>query len=138
MRKKSLNIILLVLSVALIVFSFICLREDALKRLNGVCIGIGTGLIGLSIANLTMLNWYKKHPEEKKQSEIDFKDERNEIIRNRAKAKCSDVIKWVIMAVVWITIFTDSHLWLTLTLVGIFIFKDIFELYLINKYNKEM
>ncbi|MCI6275387.1 MAG: hypothetical protein MR639_01345 [Clostridium sp.] len=73
-----------------------------------------------------------------KQSEIDYKDERNEMIRNKAKAKCSDIIQWTIMIVAWITIFADFPLWITLTLVGVFILKSILDLYLMNKYNNEM
>lgn len=73
-----------------------------------------------------------------KQSEIDYKDERNEMIRNKAKAKCYDIIQWTIMIVAWITIFADFPLWITLTLVGVFILKSILDLYLMNKYNNEM
>lgn len=138
MNKKSLNIVLLVLGAIMIVFSIIYLKDDSVKTLGGACLGIGAGLMGLATANLIMLSWYKKHPKEMKQSEIDYQDERNEMIRNKAKAKCSDIIQWSIMAVAWITIFADFPLWITLTLIGVFILKSILELYLMNKYNNEM
>ncbi len=138
MKKKWLHIALLILGAALLAFSFICLKEDASRKLNGACIGIGAGLIGLSFANLTILGWFQRHPDGKRQAEIDSKDERNQSIRYKAKAKSSDVIKWIIMAFAWITIFTDLPLWITLTLIGIFVFKEIFELFLMNRYNKEM
>lgn len=85
-----------------------------------------------------MLHWYHKHPKELKQAEIDSKDERSEIIRNKAKAKCSDMIQWAVMAAAWVTIFANFPLWITLLLVGIFLLKDILEFNLMNKYNNQM
>lgn len=89
MRKKSFNIILLMIGVILIALSFTFLKGEAYKTFNGACLGIGAGAIGLAFSNLLMLHWYHKHPKELKQAEIDSKDERSEIIRNKAKAKCS-------------------------------------------------
>lgn len=138
MNKKLLNIILLIVGITLIAFSILFLKDDAVKTYNGVCLGLGTGLLAISVSNLAILNRYKKHPDELKQSEIDYKDERNQIIRNKAKAMCSDIIQWCVMIAAWITIFAGFPLWITLTLVGIFLLKNILELYLISKYNKEM
>lgn len=138
MKKKSSNIILLIAGAILIASSFVFLKSGAFKMLNGACFGIGAGIMGLSISNLLMSHWYKKYPKELKQAEIDSKDERSETIRNKAKAQCSDIIQWIIMAVAWVTIFADFALWITLLLVGVFLLKNILELILMNKYNNEM
>lgn len=138
MRKKSFNIILLMIGVILIALSFTFLKGEAYKTFNGACLGIGAGAIGLAFSNLLMLHWYHKHPKELKQSEIDSKDERSEIIRYKAKAKCSDMIQWAVMAAAWVTIFANFPLWITLLLVGIFLLKDILEFILMNKYNNQM
>ncbi|WMI80786.1 hypothetical protein [Anaerotignum sp. MB30-C6] len=133
--KKSLNIILLIVSATLIGICFVYLEGDGLKPW---CFGIGAGFLGFSVSNLVMLYWSKKYPKEMKQAEIDYKDERSEIIRNKAKARSSDIIQWTIMAVAWITILADFALWITVLLVGVFLLKTILELILMNKYNNEM
>lgn len=138
MNKKFINIALLIFGVALMLFSIFVLREESVKALGGGCLGVGAGLLGLSASNLIMQNWYKKHPKESRQSEIDFKDERSTMIRNRAKAKSSDIMQWFVMGVAWITILANSPLWLTLLLVFVFLFKNMLELYLMSKYEKEM
>lgn len=138
MKKKTFYIILMIIGVILIAFSFVFANNEDYKTLNGAFLGIGAGGIGLSVSNLLMIFWYDKHPNELKLAEIDVHDERNEIIRNKAKAKCSDIIQWTVMAVAWITIFADFPLWSTLLLVAVFLFKNILELILMNQYNKEM
>lgn len=138
MKKKSFNITLLAIGVILIALSFIFGNNDTYKLFHGAFLGIGAGIIGLAFSNLLMMRWYNKHPNELKQAEIDAQDERSEIIRNKAKAKCSDIIQWVIMAMAWVTILADFPLWITLLLVSVFLLKSILELILMNKYNNQM
>lgn len=138
MKKKSFNIVLLTAGAVLIVLSFVFLKSEEYKTFNGALLGIGAGMVGLSISELFMIYWYNKHPQEMKQAEIEAQDERNEIIRNKAKAKCSDIIQWAVMAAAWVTIFAGCPLWITLLLVGIFLLKNILELIIMNKYNNEM
>lgn len=138
MKKKSINIILLFIGIILIALSFIFLKNEAYKTLNGALIGIGAAAVGLAFSNLMMIHWYHKHPEDLKQAEIEAQDERNEIIRNKAKAKCADIVQWAVMVMAWITILVDFPLWSTLVLIGIFLLKNILEFILMNKYNNEM
>lgn len=138
MNKKGLNIGLLILGFILILVSIFFLSDESLKTLSGICLGVGTGLLGLSTSSLILQNWYYKHPLELKQSKIDIKDERNISIRNKAKAKSADIIQWFIMGIAWITIIANFQIWITLLLVAVFLLKNVLELYFTYKYDKEM
>lgn len=137
LKKKSFYIITLILGIALIGVSFLFKGED-LKTISGLAIGIGSGLFGMSIANIIMKNLEQKDPEGMKQKEIEFKDERNTIIRYRAKAKAADIIQWFIMGIAYLTIIISAPLWVTLTTICVFLLYNILSIYLMNKFQKEM
>lgn len=105
---------------------------------GGVCIGVGAGLFGGCVSRLWMI-WYNgRHPKQARQQEIEFADERNTMLRNKAKAKTSDIIQWCIMGVAYLTILIDAPLWITLVTVGVFLLKTVLEIYLMDKYGKEL
>ena len=138
MKKKVINISFLIFGIALFIFGGVFLKRNDVKSISGICIGIGASLFGMSVSNLWMINFNKKHPDELKQSEIEFSDERNTMIRNKAKAKVADIIQWFIMGIAYITILISASLWVTLTVVGVFLLKYVLELYFMNKYQKEL
>ena len=121
LKKKSFYIMTLIIGIVLFCSSFL-LRGEELKTISGILIGIGAGLIGMSIVNLWMKGFEEKNPELVKENEIEFKDERNVMIRYRAKAKAGDIIQWFIMGIT----------------VGGFVLYHIICLYYMNKYQKEM
>ncbi len=106
--------------------------------LIGLCVGIGSGMIGMNVANLLIRSYYKKHPDIKKQSDIDAKDERTIFIHTKAKAKAFDITIKTLIAVPFLLIIADSPLWMTLTAVGIYVFAFGVQLYYTVQYNKEM
>ena len=71
-------------------------------------------------------------------NEIEFSDERNTMIRNKAKAKVGDIIQWLIMGIAYITIVIDAPLWVTLVVIGVFLLKNELEVYFMNKFQKEL
>lgn len=136
-KKKSMNILLLIIGLILIACSFL-FRDEALKVYQGICIGVGCGLFGMSGAQLYMLHLAVKQPELMRQSEIEEKDERSIIIRNKAKAKAGDITQWFIIGIAYITILVDAPLWVTLLTVGVFVLYTVLGLVFINRYQKEM
>jgi hypothetical protein len=137
LKKKSFYIIVLILGIILLCISFL-LKGEELKLISGLFMGIGAGLFGMSIANIVMKNIEEKNPEAMKQKEIEFKDERNTIIRNRAKAKAGDIIHWCIMGLAYITIIIKAQLWVTFITIFVCIFYHILSAYFMIKYRKEM
>ncbi len=136
-RSKSFYIVMLIIGVCCVVVSLF-LNKEEVKSIAGVLIGIGTGTIGLCISGLWMNHIERKNPELEKQAQIDYNDERNTAIRNRAKAKAGDITQWLIMGIAYITILISAPLWVTLVIVIVFLIYNILGLYLMNKYQKEM
>jgi len=103
-KKTSFHFFILVLGVGLVALAF-TLNGQEVKAVSGVMLGIGAGLFGMSISNLFTQLYEEKHPYVKKQKEIEFNDERNEMIRNKAKAKSGDYA----MVYYWHCLFNDSN-----------------------------
>ena len=135
MQKKSMfYITAIIISVIMIIGSqFVELNSHA-----GILLGTGAGVLGANIAKLYFINLEKKNPDIVKENEIELKDERNILIRQRAKAKSADIMQWLIMLIAYLTIFVNAPLWITLLIVGIFVLYNIIQIYYINKFNKEM
>lgn len=136
-EKKSFYIFTLITGIILVSLSFL-FHGNELKTISGVMIGVGAGLFGSGIAKLWMVRFEEKNPEVMKDNEIEFKDERNTLIRYRAKATAGDIIQWFIMAVAYILIIIDAPLWVILITVGGFLLYNILGLYYMSKYQKEM
>ncbi|MCL6459927.1 MAG: hypothetical protein K6T85_18180 [Gorillibacterium sp.] len=137
LKKKWVYVSTLILGIILIGVSFL-LDGEALKPLAGVCIGVGAGLIGMSFSNLIMKHLEQKRPQIARQNEIEFKDERNTLIRYRAKAKAADIVQWFIMGIAYLLILINAPLWLTLATVLVFALYHFIGFYFIGKYQKEM
>lgn len=135
MKKKYLYIGLLIVGIISLVLA-------VLSMINGdydsTFMGVGIGCTGVAICKLCLLYWYRNCPEEVRVYEINQRDERSQMIRNKAKAKCADIMQWAVMAVVWATIFADIAVWVTLVLIVIFSLFTVLELILINRYEDEM
>ena len=136
LKKTSFYVFKLLLGIGLIGTSFLFWAED--KNISAVLIGIGLSLVGSSLFYLYTKHFQQKHPEIKKQLEIDFNDERNKIIQNRAKAKSADIIQWFIIGLAYVMLLFDYPLWLFGITVGIFLLYYLISIYFAVKYQKEM
>ena len=135
MRKKStFYVMAITISVIMIILS----QFVELNSHSGILLGTGAGVIGASIAKLYTINLEKKNPDMIKENEIELQDERNVLIRQRAKAKSADITQWLIMVIAYLEIFVNAPLWIILLTVGIFVLYNIIQIYYVNKFNKEM
>ncbi|QWU16541.1 hypothetical protein SAMN04487895_107163 [Paenibacillus sophorae] len=139
MKKSSAarNVILLVIGILLLASGLLEVGDMA-RNVSGLCIGVGSGLIGMSIANLIMIRYYAKHPAFKRQQEIEAGDERSIAINNLSKAKAFDVTINAMMLIPFVLILADSPLWLTLAVVAFYVFSYSIRYYYIVKYSKVM
>ena len=135
MQKKSMfYITAIIISVIMIIIS----QFVELNSHSGILLGTGAGVLGANIAKLYFISLEKKNPDMIKENEIELQDERNVLIRQRAKAKSADITQWLIMIIAYLEIFVNAPLWITLLTVGIFVLYNIIQIYYINKFNKEM
>lgn len=144
-KSKSYYIVTLIIGVALLIACLSCrlvgmnaiLSFQKLKAVSGILLGVGAGLTGMSIANLITTHKLEKDPVLRRKNDIEYNDERNIIIRNRAKAKSADMIQWFIMGIAYLSIFMDAPLWVTLIIVGVFVLYYLFYAYFLVKYQNE-
>ncbi|RCX23447.1 hypothetical protein DFP94_1011046 [Fontibacillus phaseoli] len=137
LKKSSLYVSTLILGMILIGVSFLFPGEH-LRALSGIMIGIGGGLAGLSVSNLIMKYYERKHPETAKQKTIEYKDERNTFIRYRAKAKAADINQWFIIAIALMLIIIDAPLWSTLAVVFVYLLYHLISTWFTIRYQNEM
>lgn len=113
-------------------------KSDDVKSISGVLIGIGAGLFGVSASNLLLIHIERKNPALEKQTKIEYSDERNTMIRHRAKAKAGDITQWLIMGIAYVTIIISAPLWVTFAVIAVFLVYNVLGIYLMSKYQKEM
>ena len=114
------------------------LRLGLNKTYQGVLIGVGAGMFGVCCSKLWMGWFERKNPELQRQSRIEEQDERNTIIRNRAKAKAGEVLQWLVMAMAYLLILIDAPLWAVLLTVGVFLIYNVLSLWLVGWYGRQM
>lgn len=133
-KKPMFYITFLIVSITMMIGSLFV----EFNPISGLLLGSGAIIWGTCIANLYFINFEKKNPKVIKENEIEFKDERNVLILQRAKAKSADITQWLSMAIAFLTIIVNAPLWITLATVAIFVLYTIIQIYYINKFNKEM
>ena len=139
MKKKSLfYAIVCIVGILLILLGAAVLDGRASDVVNGSMIGIGSALTSLGASRWKYYRLEEKDPTKWKQQEIDAKDERNIMIRNRAKAAAGEVLQWLVIVAAWIAIFMEAPVWVPLAAVGLFLFKTVLEVYLTARYQKQM
>lgn len=137
LKKTSFYIATLIIGIVLAAVSFL-FTEEAVKAVGGVLLGVGAGLTGMSIANLLMKRYEKKHPDIARQNEIEQGDERSVMIRTRARATAGTALQWLVIALAFVLILADAPLWQTLTVVGVYVVYHVLTLVLTARYQKQM
>lgn len=135
-RKRVVNIVVLAVGVLGAAAGFI-LDTAVSKQVSGLLIGVGAGLVGMSLSNLLMLRMERKNPALTKQAEIERRDERNRMLRDRAKAAAGEVLRWTVISTAYIAILLDAPLWVTLAIVGLFLLYSVVYIWMMSKYQKE-
>lgn len=128
---------LLLLGIVLI-GAGVFLLNDAREAITGVCFGIGAALVSRSVVDILLLRYYDKHPELKKQQEIEKYDERMIAIRAKAKAKVFDVMVYLLMVLPFLMVLAELALWMIVTVIGFYLFAYFLLAYLTIQYSKKM
>lgn len=108
------------------------------KNIASVCIGIGTGILGMSIAMIATILVEKKYPKIAKQKSIDVNDERNIRIKEKASAKTNRIMSYVLYILTLIFTLMDASLYITILMVAAIIIQVSLFILFSDKYSKEM
>lgn len=120
-NKKLRSIALLVLGVILGIWGLILIRNVALKKWSGVLIVLGTGLLGMSIAELITLRVIEKNSALKQQTNIQATNERDIQINNVAKAKTFDFNQFLALPAFLILILAGASVRVMLLITGLYL-----------------
>lgn len=112
--------------------------EGILKTLPFVCVGVGAGIFGGNFSSAMRNRAINKNPQLAKQAEIEAKDERNYMIRNKAKASAYNLMIFVYAAILLAFTLMQVEAYIILTLVGAYLFFIFSYVYYLSKYYKEM
>jgi dipeptide/tripeptide permease len=112
--------------------------QGMMQALPYIFIGIGAGIFGQNVGTLISFRLLKKDPKAAKQIEIEEKDERNTMIRNRAKAKAYDLMILVYGALLLAFGLMLVNVEVVLAMVVAYIFIVTSSIYYMNKFEKEM
>ena len=141
MPNKKSAIIRIVIGIILAIvglsLQLIIKSEEIISRTLSLTFALGCGLIGGGLGALYKIKSIENVPGQLKQIEIEYKDERNEFIRNKANAKAGDISNWFVIILAYICVIMGYPNWLIFFMVGIFCIKYILGVLLMNKYNKE-
>jgi len=139
MKNKKIKIIglacLIVIGISLVLISIFL---EFTNNANGALIGIGSGVIGASIAQLITIKIYSKDPSKQKTKTIEVNDERNILIKQKAKSSTYKIFTYVLSIVLMSLVFMNlDSIWL-FAAVSLYIIRFITEIFFISKYMKEM
>lgn len=136
-RKKALYIGFIAAGLCFAAASLI-LWEAIPNSLGGTLMGSGSGLAAIGVTQLLMLRLDTKDPAQARRKEIEVHDERNVAIRRRAKALSGDVLQWALIGAAWVSLGFDAPLWVTMSLIAVFVLKSALEVCLVVRYQREM
>lgn len=138
-KKTGIYLVIGIVGIALALSARLLLQDSLSDSQSGAMIGIGAGLFGYGIAKWCVALWGAKNPDLMKINEIEEKDERNQLIRNKAQAISGEVLNWLLMAGAWVCVFFfDAPIWTVLTLVGAFLLKTILDFILMAYYQHKI
>lgn len=137
-QKKKILLILGMIAGMIFEFAGIFTGAYRLRMISGICIGIGAALFSLCINKLYQLAREKEFPEVVRQERIELTDERSTQIRNRAKAKTSEISRWIVIGLGWLNFLVSGPLWMTLALIGVFTLAYVLDWCYMDKYQREM
>ena len=143
MKKNVINALTLVVGLALLGAGLYLVKTvftptGVMLALPYVFIGLGCGMFGQGVSGFVNRAVLKKNPEIAKQQEIEQKDERNQEIANRAKAKAYDAMVFVFGALMVAFALMGMNLVPVLLLVGAYLYVVGVGLYYRFKLEKEL
>lgn len=112
--------------------------ESIYKAITGIMMGIGSGICGGCLGIYINLIRLKRNPELALKNEIDIKDERNIMIRDRAKSKAFSLTQYGICALVLVFTLLKVDFIPILITIGVLLSGYVFMIYYMYKYSKEL
>lgn len=129
----------LVLLVGGLVLTFVNADSTGvLRSLPFICVGVGAGLFGGNLGTAIKNSLLRRDKSYAKKVEIEEKDERNQAIGFKAKAKAYDMMVFIFGALMLAFALLQVDMYVILALVAAYLFVVGTHIYYVSKYSKEM
>lgn len=143
MKKKVMNYLSAITGIILLIIGLILLKmidnpQGIMCTLPYLCVGIGCGIFGGGMGNVLGERAFKKHPELRKQKEIEENDERNVNITIQSKARAYDMMVFVFGALMCSFALMNVELRAILLLVCAYLFVIGYGIFYRCKLEKEL
>lgn len=112
--------------------------DGILKILPYLFVGVGAVIFGSNLGRAIENKVMLKNPQAAKQIEIEQKDERNQAIGNKAKARSYDLMMYAYAAILPAFAIMQVDIYVILILVAVYLFVLSTTAYFFSKYHKEM
>jgi len=129
---------LLILAAGLIMLKVVEDPQGILLPLPYALIGVGCGVFGYGCGELLRRKVLESNPEIARAVEIERKDERNQMIANKAKARAYDITIYVFGLLVFVFGLMQVDLLPILMLTAAYLFVVFSAVFFMNRYNKDM
>lgn len=143
MKKNGWNYVCTLLGVVLLATGLVLLKtiaepQGTMLSLPYICIGLGCGLFGGGMGSILGNRMLKKHPDIRKQKEIEEKDERNRTIADRSKSRAYDMMVFVFGALMVAFTLMGVEVQVILLLVFAYLFVVFYGIWHRCKLEKEL
>lgn len=128
----------LVLAAGLTMITVIQDPQGILLPLPYLLIGIGCGGLGYCGGELIKRKLVQRDPKLVRAIEIESRDERNQMVANKAKAKAYDLMIWVFGLLIFVFALMQVNTLLILILVAAYLFVVSSSVYYTYRFSKEM
>lgn len=108
-----------------------------LKMLTYLCVGFGSGVFGSSLGTALTNKAIMMNSQAAKQLEIEQKDERNQAISDKAKARTYDLMIFVYAAILLAFALMKVDIYVIMTMAAVYLFFVSANVYYRLKYHKE-
>ncbi len=142
-KKIKKHVLLSILGLIFMIIGIVIVKsfpelQSIIRVVPFLCFGIGAGILGENVGLAVNTYIFSKNPTVAKKVEIEEKDERNTIIKNKAKAKSYDLMLMVYGALLLAFALSGIDLYIVITLVVFYLFSNLLNLFYLLKFQKEM
>jgi hypothetical protein len=137
MKKEHISSIISILAGCFLIAASI-IAAGIPRPMNGIFLGVGAALIGISGSKLLLSVYYREHPTEERRAQIDDHDERTLQIRDKAKARAFDLTMSIFPILFVLLILVNTPLWLTLGVVLVYVIGYSTQFFWLGRFQREM
>ncbi|MGM0216032.1 hypothetical protein [Enterococcus sp. AZ109] len=138
MRKQA--SLFLGLSIIMIAAGLLLIKNGAIESLliPYLLVGLGAGLFGHSVSELVNQQVEKNNPDFAKMEKINREDERNQLIRAKAKEKAYNLTTYLLAALMLTFALMKESMAIVLSLVAVYLFIQFYAIYWRFRLEKEL